>query len=493
MGKTLLLISILISLISLNIAKPRYQIENDVLVLNEKSFSYAIREYKNLLLLFFDPECPHCQGFMPEFAKLASLLKKDNFVLAKLDCIKYEKIANNFDIEYYPTIMLFKEEKKIRYEGQRNIEDIKQWMEENTKPKMTKLNSTEEIDNFVKNKICMIYFGKNDNTLNEIILAERKIDYIDIGLVDDDDLIKQENEENKEFINLYRTFDDEKSILKDNLVSDNIIKFVNIYSYPKINTLNERTSPLIFTRRQPGLIIFASNEGEKNKEDYLIYSVMLQNLWTDIKDKIRLYICDISTTIGRKFIEYCGITISQAPKVFIIDAETETPLKYMMSDVINKENILNFIHNWTKGNLEPFVRSEETPENKEGELFRLVGKTYHKEVYGNDKDILIFFEAPFCKICKNFEPKLKELWNKLRKNNKDLLIAIMDATLNDIDDVQVHNFPTIAFYPGNAKDKDPILLRGKKSTTDADIIENFIKKHAYTLIKEEPKTINSDL
>ena len=219
----------LLSLISLIISKSRYEIENDVLVLTEKSFSYAIREYKNLLILFFDPECPHCQEFMPEYAKIASKLKSDNFVFAKLDCIKYEKIANNYDIEYYPTLMILKGNQRIKFEGNRNFEEIKKWLEENTKPKITKINSKEELDKFVKDKICIVYFGKNEKTINEIILAERKSDDMEIGLVDNDDLIKQESSKDPEFIILYKNFEDEKNMLKENLVSENILKFINIY------------------------------------------------------------------------------------------------------------------------------------------------------------------------------------------------------------------------------------------------------------------------
>ena len=79
-------------LISLIYSKGPYKIENDVLVLTEKTFGHALREFKNLLVLFYDPGCPHCQEFLPNYHKIASLLKNENFVLAKLDCIKYEKI-----------------------------------------------------------------------------------------------------------------------------------------------------------------------------------------------------------------------------------------------------------------------------------------------------------------------------------------------------------------------------------------------------------------
>jgi thiol-disulfide isomerase/thioredoxin len=61
------------------ICKERYQKEGDVLVLDEHSFGFAIREFKYILVLFYDPECPHCQNFMPDYREMATELKKENF------------------------------------------------------------------------------------------------------------------------------------------------------------------------------------------------------------------------------------------------------------------------------------------------------------------------------------------------------------------------------------------------------------------------------
>ena len=52
-------IILLLYLISLIYSKGPYKIENDVLVLTEKTFGNALREYKYLTVLFYDPGCPH--------------------------------------------------------------------------------------------------------------------------------------------------------------------------------------------------------------------------------------------------------------------------------------------------------------------------------------------------------------------------------------------------------------------------------------------------
>ena len=481
-------------LISLIYSKGPYKIENDVLVLTEKTFGNALREYKYITVLFYDPECPHCKEFMPRYHKIASQLKEENFVFAKLDCIKNEKIETIYEIEAYPTLMLIKGEEKIIFSGQRNYEEIKKWLEENTKPEFIKLKTKKELDNFTINRLCMVYFGNDESTKNEFIKAERKFETMPLGIVTDEELIKSEapkdekdpNKEYKDYINIYRTFGDKKKTLKESLTSENIYKFVYINSYPDVIEFTDETAPIIFAKKQPALVIFSS----KNKEDYNEYFNLLKEMRPKIDANIRLFMCDIGKgTMAIQMAQYCGIGLLDLPKVFIIQAESETPKKYEMKVEINQENIINFIKLWKEDKLTPYIRSEPVPENNDGPVFKLVGTTFKKEVLDNDKDVLIYFVSYWCKKCKDFEPELEKLAKKLKKNNSKILIATMDATANDVDEFQIHNFPTIYFYPGNAKDQEPIEMKGRKHSIES--IEKFILKHAYNKIPEEDK--NQDL
>ena len=63
----------------------------------------------------------------------------------------------------------------------------------------------------------------------------------------------------------------------------------------------------------------------------------------------------------------------------------------------------------------------------------------------------------------------------------------MDATLNDVDDLNINDFPTIVFYPGNGKDEEPLEINER----NVDSIEKFVIKYSYNKIPEEE--INQDL
>ena len=98
----------------------------------------------------------------------------------------------------------------------------------------------------------------------------------------------------------------------------------------------------------------------------------------------------------------------------------QNAIKYHLQGKIKEENLIAFITQWEKGELKPYMKSE--PEIKDvdndGEVFNLVGTSYKKDVIDNDKDIVVYFYAPWWEKCKSFYPRYERLARKLKKNKK---------------------------------------------------------------------------
>jgi len=115
--------------------------------------------------------------------------------------------------------------------------------------------------------------------------------------------------------------------------------------------------------------------------------------------------------------------------------------------------------------VESHLKSEPVPEPNDDPVKVVVAKNFDDIVNNEDKDVLIEFYAPWCGHCKSLAPKYEELAKKL-EDEKDIVIAKMDATANDVpSSYDVRGFPTIYFAPKGSK-KSPRKYEGAREVDD---------------------------
>ena len=107
------LLFLFISLISLTSNKEEYPSEKGIIILKDTTFDKFIEKHPYLLVLFYAPECPHCQKFHPEYEKAAKTLTKKGLTLAKVDVTVETNVTARYGISGIPTIFLFIEGKPI--------------------------------------------------------------------------------------------------------------------------------------------------------------------------------------------------------------------------------------------------------------------------------------------------------------------------------------------------------------------------------------------
>jgi len=167
-----------------------------------------------------------------------------------------------------------------------------------------------------------------------------------------------------------------------------------------------------------------------------------------------------------------GITYVAGDKP-VVAARNSKSEKFVMEGEFSIEAFEKFVQDFLNGDLKPYLKSEEVPENQDGPVKVAVAKNFDELVTNSKKDVLIEFYAPWCGHCKKLAPVFDELGEKLK--GEDVDIVKMDATANDVPSpFEVQGFPTLYWAASDSKDK-PVRYDGGRELDD---FVKYIAKHS---------------
>merc|ERR1712032_1685397 len=364
--------------------------EEGVLVLTNDNFEGAITDNEFILVEFYAPWCGHCKSLAPEYAKAAGLLtEKDSAIkLAKVDATEEPKLAEKFEVRGYPTLKFFKNGKPMEYGGGRTAETIISWLEKKTGPPAAALADAEAV----------------------IVV---------------------------------KTFDDGKAVLTEGITEEEVAKFVSAESLPLVVDFNHETAQKIFSGEiKSHFLLFSSAKADDHEDKLTIMREQAK------KNKGKMLFVTINTDEEdhKRILEFFGIVDSELPTFRAIRLGEEMAKFKPEDDSVTAENVEKFVTDFQEGKLKQHLMSEEIPEDWDKEPVKvLVGKNFHDVAMDVNKDVLVEFYAPWCGHCKQLVP----IWDKLAEKYADsesIVIAKMDSTANELEEVKVQGFPTIKLF-----------------------------------------------
>ena len=141
----------------------RCEEKSEVVVLTDANFEKFLSDSKKpVFLKLYAPWCGHCKKMAPEYVKVAKMAKEQgkDYVFAEIDCSVHTKAKTFFNASGFPTLILYNNNVKESYSGERTAEGILSFLNKKFSTGAVELNTKEEIEKV-----------KNSNTLSVIHLC----------------------------------------------------------------------------------------------------------------------------------------------------------------------------------------------------------------------------------------------------------------------------------------------------------------------------------
>lgn len=428
-----------------------YTQDKGVLVLGKDNFEDAINEYKYILVEFYAPWCGHCKALAPEYEKAAQILNEEGseIKLAKVDATVETTLAEKYEVRGYPTIKFFRDGKPSEYQAGRTSVDMVNWLKKKTGPPAVNLETIEAAKAMIeKDEVVVIGFFKDQDSKAAKAFkdAAAGIDDIPFGVTSNKDLYKEFEVDTEDGVVLFKKFDEGRNTYEGDISSEGVTKFVAANKLPLIVEFTQESAQKIFGGEVKNHILLFLNKEKEPKE-------MIEDFRTaaaGFKGRVLFIYINIADEDNARILEFFGLKAEECPATRLIQLDEDMTKYKPQSNDLSTEGIKKFVQDFLDGNLKPHLMTEEVPEDWDKNPVKvLVGKNFDVVARNKDKDVLVEFYAPWCGHCKQLAPIWDQLGEKF-KDRADIVIAKMDSTANEIDDVKISSFPTIKFFPKNS-------------------------------------------
>merc|ERR1712080_78586 len=252
-----------------------------------------------------------------------------------------------------------------------------------------------------------------------------------------------------EAVLLLKTFDDGRAVLSEGITEEAVASFIAGESLPLVVDFNQETAQKIFSGDiKSHLLAFLSAKADSHADDV----AMLQGIAKENKGKMLFVTINTDEDDHKRILEFFGIAESELPTFRAIQLGEDMAKFRPDDDKIEVENIKAFVSKFLAGELKQHLMSEEIPEDWDATGVKvLVGKNFHEVAMNPEKNVLVEFYAPWCGHCKQLAP----IWDKLGEQYADhanIVIAKMDSTANELEEIKVQGFPTIKLIKAGSND-----------------------------------------
>jgi len=433
------------------------------------------------LVKFYAPWCGHCKTLAPEFVSASEQLK-GIASLIEVDCTVEKDICGKFDVQGYPTLVIFRNgEKSENYDGARTAAGISSYMKSMNGPAVSVVSTEEELSGMKKDllPVCVVKTASVDSDMAALAkkLANSLRRKISFALVTDASVSA---EDAMESITVYRSSGERETYSSSLPITvETVTHFLTVAQVDYLGELGENSFRLYMDANidRPLGWLFVNGDVEESMAKAIApvakkWRQQVLMAWVN-GEKYRQVTRQLALPEG---VEYPALVIDIERRHYIMPLDV----------AITPESIDAFILSFVKGQVKNTLLSEKVPEQATVDgLTTLVGDSF-PEYLSSGKDVFVLIYAPWCSHCKALLPEYAKVAKALE--SKDVVVGQFDGSANDVDRslFRVDGYPSLFFIPAG---KAPVVYTGGR--TEADI-KSYIEKHM-SAPSEAASSENGDL
>jgi len=449
--------------------------EEGVLVLTTTNFEDAIKDNKFILVEFYAPWCGHCKALAPEYAKAAGLLKDSELdvALGKVDATVESSLGEQFKIKGYPTLKFFVDGVPSEYTGGRTAEEIVLWLKKKSGPPAVTLSTVEELKKFQDdNEVGVVGLFKDlESTVSKTFTTVAQgVDSAAFGVTSEQALFDELKITGDHALVLFKKFDEGRNDLTEgDFTADDMKGFIHANQLALVSEFNQETAQKIFGGDiKVHNLLFASKKGDNFKSDLAEFTEAAKSF----KGKTIFVLIDTDVAENERVMEFFGLKAADAPTIRLISLGQEmTKFKPDFTE-IKTDKVVEFVQNFFDSKLKPHLLTQDLPEDWDAKPVKvLVGSNFDSIAKDKTKTVLVEFYAPWCGHCKQLAPIYDQLGEKFA-DKSEFVVAKMDSTLNELEDIKIQSFPTLKLFP---KDSNEVVDYNGDRTLDA--LSTFLESH----------------
>ncbi|MBZ3879606.1 Protein disulfide-isomerase A2 [Sciurus carolinensis] len=462
--------------------------EDGILVLNHRTLGLALREHPALLVEFYAPWCGHCKALAPEYSKAAALLAAESATatLAKVDGPAEPELTEEFGVTEYPTLKFFRDGNRTHpeeYTGPREAKGIAEWLKRRVGSSATRLEDEEGARALMDaGDVVVIGFFQDlqDKDVATFLALARDALDMTFGFTDRPQLF-QKFGLTKDTVVLFKKFDEGRADfpVEEELGLDlgDLSRFLVTHSMHLVTEFNSQTSRRIFSAKILNHLLLFVNRTLASHRELL---AGFREAAPPLRGQVLFVVVDVAAS-NDHVLRYFGLKAEEAPTLRLVNIETTKKYAPPGGGPISSASVAAFCQTVLSGELKPYLLSQEIPPDWDQRPVKtLVGKNFEQVAFDETKNVFVKFYAPWCSHCREMAPAWEALAEKYR-DHKDIIIAELDATANELEAFAVPGFPTLKFFPAG-RDRKIMEYKGSR---DLESLSKFLDSGG-ELPAEEP-------